>query len=393
MSAVARVRLLRALGAVGGIVCAFALAAAEGESAAAAFDGGTSVAGCCDEAAWSPDGRDVAFTARGGRVGEVFIVRADGSRVRRAAPASDREYRHAQSGARTSPVWSPDSSRLAFSEELEGYDDDVSYWNWRVQSVSREGGALRTEHPNALLPSWSPGGRFLAVAEGEREGYPGDPVERRITLIDLHGREDHRILVRSRCLGSQVQGGHQPGYPGCPDAPRWSPAGGLVAYVKPQYVRGLDEPFEHSHDVLRLVRTDGTRDRAIAQIPCVACFSWAPDGRRIAYMDRRGKLVIAHVHTGARRRTQLAVNWQPLWSPDGRRIAMTRYRASRRTSCLAVASLPALRARTLLCRPSASLGTGSWAPDGRRLAIAVRGGILIVRADTGATRLIRIGAR
>jgi Tol biopolymer transport system component len=110
-------------------------------------------------------------------------------------------------------------------------------------------------------------------------------------------------------------------------------------------------------------------------------------------MDRRGKLVIAHVHTGARRRTQLAVNRQPLWSPDGRRIAMTSYRASRRTSCLAVASLPALRVRTLLCRPSASLGAGSWAPDGRRLAIAVRGGILIVRADTGATRLIRIGAR
>ena len=56
-------------------------------------------------------------------------------------------------------------------------------------------------------------------------------------------------------------------------------------------------------------------------------FSWSPDGRRIAFVDRELGLAILTLdeqgrHAGVRRRTSGAVE-KTSWSPDGRRIVFT----------------------------------------------------------------------
>ncbi len=56
-------------------------------------------------AAWSPDGRKMAFVSDRDGNGEIYVMNADGSAQRRLTrnPASDVE-----------PVWSPDGRKIAF---------------------------------------------------------------------------------------------------------------------------------------------------------------------------------------------------------------------------------------------------------------------------------------
>jgi hypothetical protein len=57
---------------------------------------------------WSPDGRQIAYTGRGG----IWVCRADGSGRRRVT-------REPRRGLDDSPSWSPDGRRIVFHREWE----------------------------------------------------------------------------------------------------------------------------------------------------------------------------------------------------------------------------------------------------------------------------------
>jgi TolB protein len=59
------------------------------------------------DAAWSPDGRRIAFTRRRNGNWDVYVMRADGSGVRRLTPSGS-------ALAEDEPAWSPDGSALVF---------------------------------------------------------------------------------------------------------------------------------------------------------------------------------------------------------------------------------------------------------------------------------------
>jgi Tol biopolymer transport system component len=122
------------------------------------------------DAAWSPDGRRIAFTGlRGyGDRGDVFTMNADGSKRRRLT--RDLVSYFAQ--------WSPDGRRIAYLGR--GFSSNEIY------VINADGsGKHRLTHTNADYPNffWSPDGREI-VFSNEGDLYvvnASSGVERRLT--------------------------------------------------------------------------------------------------------------------------------------------------------------------------------------------------------------------
>jgi eukaryotic-like serine/threonine-protein kinase len=132
---------------------------------------------------WSPDGSRIAFYSNRGGQYEIWIIRADGSRLERAAIIPGKQAYH--------PIWSPDGRRLAC---------DLGR-NEALIDLTRP----VTERRPLLLPpadggmgfsasSWSADGRWLAGALHPPEGpqVPG------VALYSLADRSYRRVTERGQ---------------------------------------------------------------------------------------------------------------------------------------------------------------------------------------------------
>ncbi|GAA0239836.1 serine hydrolase [Cryptosporangium japonicum] len=103
-----------------------------------------------------------------------------------------------------------------------------------------------------------------------------------------------------------------------PSQPALSADGTLVAYV----LRTIDTEHDRNVDQLWLVGTDGGTPRRLTNGPADTAPSWAPDGRRLAFL-RDGQLAVLDLDGGEPERlTDLPRGaGAPRWSPDGTRLA------------------------------------------------------------------------
>jgi Tol biopolymer transport system component len=228
-----------------------------------------------------------------------------------------------------------------------------------------------------------------------------------------------RLLVRddlSYLSESILQpGGGKPMEIGTAFAPRWSPDGTRIAFVRNNlWVIGADGNGEQqlSLDVNQAVwspdgktiafvsggRTDGlyilNPDGARISItrpgdPAPDSPDWSPDGRQIAYVatspDGHNEIYLAPADGS--QSTQLAAGASdaadPAWSPDGTEIAFIRSGRIWTTKTDGTA----LTAVTATARQIAS---PAWSPDGRSIAFELRGAkhaqINVVDVASGAER-------
>ena len=122
------------------------------------------------DAAWSPDGKQIAFTIRHDRQNDIYVIDVDGGKLRRL---TDNDFNDA------APAWSPDGRRIAFYSNRGGMGiclmDAADGRNFK-----------RISDDGETYPSWSPTGTHIAfslIGEGK------------VGVMKANGKDRH-ILFR-----------------------------------------------------------------------------------------------------------------------------------------------------------------------------------------------------
>lgn len=261
--------------------------------------------------AWSPDGTRIAFwkSAHTGEEGPVlvpggglWVMNEDGS-------SATRLFEQEEVIGSSSPIWSPDGSRIAFSF-IEVLSEDPFEYEIHLQVINADGSDLRrlVRTDWHRRPSWSPDGTRLAFARASEDGgdvqiwtvnADGTGLTQLTSLPGMVANEGPVWAPNGRTIAFDndadgglylvdVQGGTPTrltsGYPG-----EWSPLGEQLIFTRPP--------------LMLVMNADGTNEKVIAT-SYQAMGSWSSDGRAIAFAD--GALSILAVNADGSGRQQLA---------------------------------------------------------------------------------------
>lgn len=109
------------------------------------------------EAAWSPDGKWIAYVSDASGEEELYVVPQAGGEAMQLTKGHVTRYLR--------PVWSPDSEKIAYSDK-----------DGRILVISRKGGKAREVAKDRAAfkradYAWSPDGRYLAMSLGDPNGF------------------------------------------------------------------------------------------------------------------------------------------------------------------------------------------------------------------------------
>ncbi|MCH7999654.1 MAG: PD40 domain-containing protein [Chloroflexi bacterium] len=160
------------------------------------------------------------------------------------------------------PEWSPDGTRIAFTE-VDFVEEGTNFSLADIMTVvivDIEGKEI-LRVPRAIMPHWSPDGQALAV--GAEPGIEGLIILMTPSIVQVETGELRHAVPRLRTL----------------DSPRWSPDGNLLVYATDDglHVIGL---------------TEGSAPRRVVEAEAYSLFYltpvWSADGVVLAFeSDRR----------------------------------------------------------------------------------------------------------
>ena len=234
---------------------------------------------------WSPRGDLIAFDSDLSGEYHIWVVRPDGSGLRRVTP----------DGANHShPSWAPSGELLVFESDRDG-DLDI----WRMGLDGNDLIRLTNGPSTDAVASWSPDGAWIAYGS------------------TLNGNSD--VLMVPAVGGASQRVTSSSSYEG---VPRWSPAGSRLAFDKD--VDGRREVWvisgEEPHEPTPLV----------AGSDWVHVAAWAPDGSGVAVTvrteDDPGDLYYYDLASGMLEEISAQVGWEGAasWSPSGEELVLQR---------------------------------------------------------------------
>jgi Tol biopolymer transport system component len=211
----------------------------------------------------SPDGRRIAFVARGDELTpQVFVGRMDGARLRQVT--------HGPRGAAW-PAWSPDGARIAYEDWGKGRRNlfvlDLATGESRqVTDESLGGGSQFTPDGSAL------------VYTGGDSSYP------ELRTVPIAGGKSTLVIELDEGLTDAGDGS-------------LSPDGSLVTFLAGGQL--LPEAT-HCGPCRIVANADGTDKRLVRCYPSNPAGTWSPDGSRIVCQggDRENRVVVVDMTTG-----------------------------------------------------------------------------------------------
>lgn len=216
----------------------------------------TAFSGAADQPAFSPDGNQIAFTWDGGN-GEnldlyVKLIGAGAPLRLTTNPAED-----------ISPAWSPDGRYLAFLRRSAG--ENGVFIVPALGGAERKLGRTESNLSSQAFPqcklSWSPDGKFLAVAD-----QASSQNRHAIFLLSVEDGEKQRLT--------------SPPESSYDDFPAFSPDGQTLAFIR---TNGLS-----SADIYLISMRGGEPRRLRADAPQIRSLAWTADGREIIFSSNRG---------------------------------------------------------------------------------------------------------
>ena len=213
------------------------------------------------EPSWSPDGKRIAFMSdrdghvdvRGWPTGEIYVMDADGGNQQNLTNNPGRD---------SSPSWSPEGKRIAFSSNRDARKGDFIF---EIYVMDADGGNpqnLTNNLKDDQYPSWSPDGKRI-VFSARRDGHFENKfsITDEIYVMDADGGNQQRLTENRKNDWD----------------PSWSPDGKRIAFSSDR--KGDLENFE-----IYVIDADGgnqqklTENRVDDGSPV-----WSPDSKRIAF--------------------------------------------------------------------------------------------------------------
>lgn len=227
----------------------------------------------------------IAFSAGPHPDQDIYVVRADGSGLRRLTSAHAAEF---------DPTWSPEGKRIAYRRQTAG-DSTAEIYVMNADGSRQRNLTRRRGQDHS--PSWSPDGTTIAFASVRGGSLPS------IWLMSADGSHQRRL--------STVDG----------EYPAWSPDGRKIAFDRNTLgPTGWD---------IWVVDAGGSHQRPLLHSRAdEKGAAWSPDGRWIVFTSSpQGaaleQLWIARADGSRRRRLSSMPAERPDWSPDGRWIVVT----------------------------------------------------------------------
>jgi Tol biopolymer transport system component len=299
--------------------------------------------------AWSPDGRELLYVARTGKVRRVFSKNLDSGHDAQLAPGDQDELQ---------PAWAPDGSSVLFvrmrpagqllqpGDVFGVFDGEADVWK-RDARTAKEMFIIR----EAFNPAFSPSGKQIAVDAS----WAGP---RRIWVVDAEGHNPQQVTTDTSEEVAHV-------------APRWSPDGGSIVFQNIERTKFDVRVVDLASKQLSWVTNDFAAD--IRPV-------WSPSGRYIYFTSDRGggyniwrapvasgislTAPLEQVTSGAGQDVDLAI------SPDGRRLAFATLRQNADIWRLPVSPLTGMPTGD----PQPVISTtredsrGAWSPSGTAIA-------------------------
>jgi len=269
-------------------------------------------------AAWSADKEKFAFVTDRNQCWEIWYSDLQGELMNLTAAVSDEEV-VPQKGSLWgyNPVWSV-LGDLAFLTQRWGSTDIM------VSNTEGESWAVAKTENEESFPVWSPDGKQLAFFRSlkDEEGQRGG-----IFVADRKGEEVYQVtpLIKNAAM-----------------VPAWSPKGNRLAV-------NVDADSGSSKDSgLWCVDAGGKNWSRISELGGGKVVSWSPDGTKIAFTGKNGRLYVLYREGGTDKGKVLPiipddrrgyVNYVE-WSKDSRRILMEWVDADTGKSGVWLAALP-----------------------------------------------------
>jgi len=258
---------------------------------------------------WSPDGRNIAFTAyygEGVRTG-VMIVPSTGGDAKFLARGM-------------SPAWSPDGKRIAYCYERRSIERPTG--KATISIIPAEGGEakeLMNYDGYVNILDWSSDGRYIGFCYSyDRVNDGPNPIPdspgsgRDIYIVPVTGGEPKRLTrIDNKKLNFF--------------SPRWSPDGKKIAFLCLD-VTGAEETGTPSKpSCIYTIDVEGGEPKLVTDEDPKWWFCWTPDGRHIIFSkeekEAEGGSRLYRVSAEGGKAVKLNISGSgPDLSPDGKKI-------------------------------------------------------------------------